>query len=105
MVLEGESEAEEEATVTVATIVEGVKEDDMEGWHPLEVEEAEEDEESISWEDEAMLRLSSGEDELELRLSLSLGLRLMVLLFKLPLQSILSSKAVRDKGESTELVH
>lgn len=103
MVLEGESEAEEEATVTVATIVEGVKEDDMEGWHPLEVEEAEEDEESISWEDEAMLRLSSGEDELELR-SLSLGLRLMVLLFKL-LQSILSSKAVRDKGESTELVH
>ena len=75
----------------------------MEGWHPLEVEEAEEDEESISWEDEAMLRLSSGEDELELR-SLSLGLRLMVLLFKL-LQSILSSKAVRDKGESTELVH
>ena len=104
MVLEGESEAEEEATVTVATIVEGVKEDDMEGWHPLEVEEAEEDEESISWEDEAMLRLSSGEDELELRLSLSLGLRLMVLLFKL-LQSILSSKAVRDKGESTELVH
>ena len=88
----------------MATIVEGVKEDDMEGWHPLEVEEAEEDEESISWEDEAMLRLSSGEDELELR-SLSLGLRLMVLLFKLPLQSILSSKAVRDKGESTELVH
>ena len=87
----------------MATIVEGVKEDDMEGWHPLEVEEAEEDEESISWEDEAMLRLSSGEDELELR-SLSLGLRLMVLLFKL-LQSILSSKAVRDKGESTELVH
>ena len=87
----------------MATIVEGVKEDDMEGWHPLEVEEAEEDEESISWEDEAMLRLSSGEDELELR-SLSLGLRLMVLLFKL-LQSILSSKAVSDKGESTELVH
>ena len=63
MVLEGESEAEEEATVTVATIVEGVKEDDMEGWQPLE-EEAEE--ESISWEDEAMWRLSRiGEEEFE----------------------------------------
>ena len=62
MVLEGEREAEE-ATVTVATIVEGVKEDDMEGWQPLE-EEAEE--ESISWEDEAMWRLSRmGEEEFE----------------------------------------
>ena len=47
----------------MATIVEGVKEDDMEGWQPLE-EEAEE--ESISWEDEAMWRLSRmGEEEFE----------------------------------------
>ena len=76
----GESD---EATVTVATTVEGVKEDDIDGWHPCD-----DPDESASGEEAAsasIFRLSSmGEEELDFnrRQSLSLGLRLMVLLFK-----------------------
>ena len=54
--------ASSEASVTVATMVEGVSEEDIEGWHPLEAEDDLEDA-SVD-EEEAMFRLS-GEDELE----------------------------------------